>query len=98
MSRSTYCQVDWKGTGALRPRAARARDFVNFRGGKFMHCAREARPREFDSLPSLDPDCGRCGPYISAGSTKILIFDDPAELYQRGRNVRSFVSPNSTVY
>ena len=33
------------------PRGARARDFVNFRG-KFMHRARAAHPRGFDSLPS----------------------------------------------
>ena len=25
-----------------------------------MHRARAARPRGFDSLPSLDPDRGRC--------------------------------------
>ena len=40
---------------AKRPRSARARDFVNFRK-KFMHRARAARPRGFDSLPSQDPD------------------------------------------
>jgi hypothetical protein len=27
---------------------------------QFMHRARAARPRGFDSLPSLDPDRGRC--------------------------------------
>ena len=69
-----------------------------------MHRARAARPRAFDSLPSQDPDPGRCQSYSSAGSAKIkirtssghkaklalcqdevriLIFDDPAELYER---------------
>jgi hypothetical protein len=34
------------------PRGARARDFVIFLGGKFMHRARAARACGFDSLPS----------------------------------------------
>ena len=38
-----------------------------------MHRARAARPRAFDSLPSQDPDCGRCPLYSSAGSSKIKI-------------------------
>ena len=36
-----------------------ARDFVNFRK-KFMHRTSAARPRGIDSLPSLDPNRGRC--------------------------------------
>jgi hypothetical protein len=43
----------------MSPAQARARDFINFR--KKIPCiARAARPRGFDSLPSLDPDPGRC--------------------------------------
>jgi hypothetical protein len=38
-----------------------------------MHRARAARAREFDSLPSPDPDPGRCQVYSSAGSSKIKI-------------------------
>ena len=38
-----------------------------------MHRARAARPRGFDSLPSQDPDPGRCPLYSSAGSSKIKI-------------------------
>jgi hypothetical protein len=38
-----------------------------------MHRARAARPRAFDSLPSQDPDPGRCDSYSSAGSSKIKI-------------------------
>ena len=38
-----------------------------------MHRARAARPRGFDSLPSQDPDPGRCRSYSSAGSSKIKI-------------------------
>ena len=30
-------------------------------GKQFMHRARAARPRAFDSLPSQDPDRGDCG-------------------------------------
>ena len=47
----TYCNLDRDGTGASGPRGGCARDFVNFRE-KFMHRARAARTREFDSLPS----------------------------------------------
>jgi hypothetical protein len=36
--------------------------------------ARAARPRGFDSLPSQDPDPGRCDFYSSAGSSKIKIW------------------------
>ena len=35
-----------------------------------MHRARAARPRGFDSLPSQDPDPGRCPLSFSAGSSK----------------------------
>jgi hypothetical protein len=38
-----------------------------------MHRAPSARPRGFDSLPSLDPDRGRCPLSFSAGSSKIKI-------------------------
>ena len=38
-----------------------------------MYRARAARPRAFDSLPSQDPDPGRCDSYSSAGSSKIKI-------------------------
>ena len=38
-----------------------------------MHRARAARPRAFDSLPSQDPDPGRCRSYSSARSSKIKI-------------------------
>ena len=38
-----------------------------------MHRARAARPRRFDSLPSQDPDPGRCPVYSSAVSSKIKI-------------------------
>ena len=38
-----------------------------------MHRARAARPRAFDSLPSQDPDPGRCPLSFSAGSSKIKI-------------------------
>ena len=102
-----YCRVDRNGTGASGPRGGCARDFVKSRK-KIIHRARAARPRGFDSLPSQDPNGGRCGSYTcsSAGSSKIkirtssrhkanlvlwrdevriLIFDDPAELYERKR-------------
>ena len=38
-----------------------------------MHRARAAWPGAFDSLPSLDPDRGRCTLSFSAGSSKIKI-------------------------
>jgi hypothetical protein len=38
-----------------------------------MHRARAARPPGFDSLPSQDPDLGRCDSYSSAESSKIKI-------------------------
>ena len=39
----TYCRVDRNGTGALRPRGSRARDFINFRGGNpYIACAGRA--------------------------------------------------------
>ena len=38
-----------------------------------MQRARAAWPRGFDSLPSQDPDLGRCPLYSSAGSSKIKI-------------------------
>jgi len=38
-----------------------------------MHRARAARPRGFDSLPSQNPDPGRCPLSFSAGSSKIKI-------------------------
>jgi hypothetical protein len=38
-----------------------------------MHRAPAARPRGFDSLPSLDPDPGRCQLSSSAGASKIKI-------------------------
>ena len=49
----TYCIFGRGKINAWRPRSAFARDFVNFREKKFMHRARAARPRGFDSLPSL---------------------------------------------
>jgi hypothetical protein len=49
-----YCRVDRDNTGASGPWGSCARDFVNFRRKKFIHRARAARPRGFDSLPSQD--------------------------------------------
>jgi hypothetical protein len=34
-----------------------------------MHRARAARPRAFDSLPSQDPNPGRCNSYINIGGS-----------------------------
>jgi hypothetical protein len=45
-----------------------------------MHRARAARPCEFDSLPSQDPDRGRFDLALWRDEVQILIFDDPAEL------------------
>ena len=82
--------------------------FRKFSKKKFMHRARAARPRVFDSLPSQDPNRGRCHRWFSVMRSKIkirtsspykaqlalygdevriLIFDDPAELYRRKRPV-----------
>ena len=38
-----YCKLDREETGAWRPRGARARNFVNFRGG--IHASRARRAR-----------------------------------------------------
>jgi hypothetical protein len=61
-----YCRVDWKVTGASHPHGGGALDFINFREKKIMHRARAAWHRGFDSLPSQDPDPGRCQLYSSA--------------------------------
>jgi hypothetical protein len=44
-----------------------------FEENKIMHRAPAARQRGFDSVPSPDPDPGRCGFSESAGSSKIKI-------------------------
>jgi hypothetical protein len=54
-----YCTVDWNGTGTSGPRGGCARDFVNFRKKIHASRARDAAA-PFDSLPSQDPDPGRC--------------------------------------
>jgi hypothetical protein len=59
-----------------------------------MHRARAARPRAFDSLPSHDPDPGRCQSCGSAGSSKIKIrtsspYKDQLALY--GDEVRFLI-------
>jgi hypothetical protein len=58
---------------AHQARAAVVRGISKIFEKKFMHRARAARPRAFDSLPSPDPDSGRCPLYSSAGSSKIKI-------------------------
>ena len=74
-----YYILDRWGTGALRPRCALARDFVNFENN-FMHRARAARPHGFDSLPSLDPNplkimvAQLCRLLYSCRSTKFRIW------------------------
>jgi hypothetical protein len=45
-----------------------------------MRRAHAAWPRAFDSLPSQDPDRGWL---YALKKVRILIFDDPAELYER---------------
>ena len=56
-----FSTVELTGTElAHQTRVAAARGFRKFSGKIFMHRARLARPRGFDSLPSQDPDPRRC--------------------------------------
>jgi hypothetical protein len=54
-------------------RAMDARGISSIFEKKIMHRARAARPRGFDSLPSLDPDWGRCPISFSVMRSKIKI-------------------------
>jgi hypothetical protein len=56
-----YCRIDWKGTGASRPRGGRARDFVNFRGKIRASRARRGRA----GLKGPRPDLTMTGPFRS---------------------------------
>ena len=64
-----------------------------------MHRARAARPRGFDSLPSQDPDPGRCPLYSSAGSSKIKIrtsLANKAQLALLANEVRILIFDDAT--
>ena len=60
---------NWRMAAARCSRAG----FRKFSRKKIMHRARAARPRGFDSLPSLDPDSGRCDAWFSVMRSKIKI-------------------------
>ena len=58
---------------------------------KFMHRALPARPPWFDSLPSLEPDCGRCRSSCSAGASKIKIRTSLADKYNFSNKARILI-------